>query len=75
VTIADGFWIVLDCDFCPDQRQKMRGEFCERNATEAYRAVRAAGWKLYPAQSKAKCRRCSSKPSLYAAALPEQEKK
>lgn len=56
--IAEGFVLNVQCDFCPPREPK-RDQYVTRNVTEAYRAARADGWKLYLAQNKAKCPRCA----------------
>lgn len=55
--IAEGFVLDVQCDHCPP-RQPKRDQFVDRNVTLAYRAARAAGWKLYIQQGKAKCPAC-----------------
>lgn len=57
--IAESYVLNLQCDFCPPREPK-RDQFSAPNARDAHRFARADGWRIYPAQRKAKCRRCAA---------------
>lgn len=56
--IAEGYTLELVCDYCPIEYGVRRDSFYGINKGSAYKEVREAGWKTYPAQQLAKCPRC-----------------
>ena len=57
--IAESYVLNLQCDFCPP-RQPKREQFSAPNSRDAHRFAKADGWRIYPAQMKAKCPKCAT---------------
>lgn len=56
--IADGYYVTLQCDFCPPDMPPHVSNFYGYTEKQAYDLVRGAGWRTYSSQHKAKCPDC-----------------
>lgn len=59
--IVGCYTLHLYCDFNADHapgEQCYMGEFTGHSMTASYKEARHAGWRVYPAQQKAKCPAC-----------------